>query len=110
MFYVRVLLPQQSLMPMTSRKTKRAAELQDSIRQILLTDWNLLDVDLSPDHEDEYDVYIGPIHRMLAENCSKESLIQFMYKLENDDLGTSLTRPEFLQPIARKLLTLNIKL
>ena len=95
---------------MTSRQTKRAAEIQESIRQVLLIDWDPLHVDTSPDLEDEYDAYIGPIYRVLAENCSEETLIQLLYKLEKDDLGTSLTSPELLRPLARKLLMLNIKL
>jgi hypothetical protein len=95
---------------MTSRKTKRAAEIQELIRQILLLDWDPLNVGTSPGLEDEYDAYIGPIYRVLAENCSEESLIQLLYKLEKDDLGTSLVTPELLRPIARKLLMLDIKL
>ncbi len=43
-------------------KKEKAAEIQESIRQILFYDWDLIGInDFGPD--DEYDSYVGSIYR-----------------------------------------------
>ncbi len=84
---------------MADPRDKRAAEIQDSIRQILYHDWNPIGFDVP---EDEYDSYIGPVYRILASSRSEAELIAFLRwpPMADDQLRT----------VARKLLELNVKL
>ncbi len=50
---------------MPSRK-QRAREIQDSIRQVLLHDWDPIGVADEPAAQDEYDAYVGGVYRLLA--------------------------------------------
>jgi hypothetical protein len=54
---------------MTQSKEKRAAEIQDAIRQVLYRDWDPIGVcGVAP--EDEYDSYIGGVYRILSTSRS----------------------------------------
>jgi hypothetical protein len=88
---------------MADPRDKRAAEIQDSIRQILLHDWDPFYVNKNPNLEDEYDYCITPVYRILVGSRSEEELIDFLF-LEKQ--GSR----EALRPIAKKLLALNVKL
>jgi hypothetical protein len=99
----------------TDARDKRAAEIQDAIRQILRHDWNPIGfAELLP--LDEYDSYIGPVYRILASNRSEKDLIDFLAKTECDTIGlgnpkgTQSNYHKRLRPIAEKLLALNVKL
>ncbi|HBR56248.1 MAG TPA: hypothetical protein DEA22_02055, partial [Blastocatellia bacterium] len=48
------------------RTAARALEIYDSIRQVLLREWDPIGVANEPGLENEYDGYIGPVYRMLA--------------------------------------------
>ena len=87
---------------------KRAAEIEDSIRQILYRDWNPIGVGSLP--ADEYDSYIGPVYRSLAGSRSEEELIEFLLRSERDTIGMSCESPEHLRPVARRLLELDVGL
>lgn len=84
---------------MADPRYKRAAEIQDSIRQILYHDWNPIGFAVP---EDEYDSYIGPVYRILASSRSEAELIGFLRWPPMPD--------EQLRAVARKLLALNVKL
>jgi hypothetical protein len=94
---------------MTDSRGKRAAEIQESIRRILRHDWNPIGfVDLLP--EDEYDSYIAPVYRILASSRSEQDLIECLFPLESDIIGTSCASAEQLRPVARRLLELDVRL
>ena len=93
---------------MTDSKEKRAAEIQDSIRQILYHDWNPIGVSDLP--EDEYDSYIAPVYRVLVGSRSEQELIDCLFRLERDAIGMSSESPEQLRPVARRLLGLDVRL
>ena len=100
---------------MTDTKQKRAAEIQDSIRQILYHEWDPIGVAvLAPG--DEYDSYIGPVYRILAGTRSEQELVEFLFRTARDTIGlgcgTSETEEHFeqLRPIARRLLALDVRL
>ncbi|MGI8979693.1 MAG: hypothetical protein ACR2FY_10735 [Pirellulaceae bacterium] len=93
---------------MASRET-RAAKIQDSIRQILRHDWNPIGfAGVLP--EDEYDSYIAPIYRILIGNRSEQEIMECLFRLERDIIGSPCESAEQLRPVARKLLELNVKL
>lgn len=82
-------------------REERAAEIQDSIRQILYHDWNPIGFDgLLP--EDEYDSYIAPVYRILAGSRTEAELIAFLRCPPISD--------DQLRRVAQQLLALNVKL
>jgi hypothetical protein len=94
---------------MTSSKEKRAAEIQDSIRQILYYEWDPIGVAGSAP-KDEYDSYIAPVYRILCGSRSEQELIEYLFCTECDTNGVSSDSPEHLRPVARRLLELDISL
>ena len=94
---------------MTNPREKRAAKIQDSIRQILYYDWSPIGfVDLLP--KDEYDSYIAPVYRILAGTRSKDELVDFLYHTETETMGLGTCSREHLCDVANKLLTLDVSL
>ncbi len=96
---------------MTDSRDKRAAEIQDSIRQILYRDWNPIGFADLPG--DEYDSYIAPVYRILAGSRSEQELIEFLFRTARDTIGVACETPEHLEqlrPVARRLLELDVKL
>ena len=95
---------------METSKEQRAAEIQDSIRQVLFRDWDPIGVNDNPKLADEYDNYVGPVYRILAGSRSEDDLIGFLYRTEHDKIGMGCKSPDQLRPVARKLLALDMTL
>ena len=94
---------------MSNSRDKRAAEIQDSIRQVLYREWDPIGT-FGTAPKDEYDSYIAPVYRILAGSRSEEELIQFLFGTERDTIGLSCKSPEQLRSVARRLLELDVKL
>ena len=95
---------------MVDTRDKRVAEIQDSIRQILLHDWNPI---AFPVPDGEYDGYVGPIYRILAGSRSEQELCEFLFRTARDTVGVAddtVQHFELCRPIARKLLKLDVRL
>lgn len=89
-------------------KKERAAEVQESIRQILFYDWDPIGInDSGPD--DEYDSYVGGIYRLLTSGVDEYKLVERLYQLETMSMGLRGDR-ERVKGIAEKLLKLNVSL
>jgi hypothetical protein len=96
---------------MNDTRQKRAAEIQDSIRQILYRDWNPIGCDGEIElPEDEYDSCIAPVYRILSGSRSEQELIECLFRLERDDIGMACESAELLRPVARRLLELDVRL
>ena len=95
---------------MASLKTKRAAEIQNRIRQVLFRDWDPIGVNANVNLQDEYDAYIAPVYRILAGSRSEQELVDCLFKLEGESIGVQCNSPERLRRIARKLLELDVTL
>ncbi len=94
---------------MTDTREKRAAEIQDAIRQVLYHDWNPIGFgDALP--ADEYDSYIAPVYRILVGSRSEQELIEYLFRTERDTIGCACESPELLRPVARRLLELDVRL
>jgi hypothetical protein len=94
---------------MPDSRVKRAAEIQDAIRQILYRDWDPIGV-CGGAPEDEYDSHIGGVYRILSGSRSEEELIQFLAGRSEDILGSQVPEPERLRSVAQKLLALDVRL
>jgi hypothetical protein len=95
---------------MTHSRTKRAAEVQDSIRRILFRFWDPIGVNDNPKLRNEYDSYIAPVYRILTGSRSEQELIEFLSRAGLDTGGLSSASQEQLRPIARQLLELDVRL
>jgi len=95
---------------MSDSRVKRAAEIQDSIRQILFQEWDPIGVSNNSKLVNEYDSYIAPVYRILTGSRSEDELIDFLYRTENDTIGIFCDVREQLRPVARKLLALDVRL
>ena len=97
---------------MTDSRDKRAAEIQDSIRQILYREWDPIGVSGSAP-EDEYDSYIAPVYRILAGSRSEQELVEFLFRTARDTIGVASDTKEHFElgrPVARRLLELDVRL
>jgi hypothetical protein len=96
---------------MTDTRQKRAAEIQNSIRQILYHDWNPIgcggEIELP---KDEYDSYIAPVYRVLVGSHSEQELVDCLFRMERDVIGMPCGSPEQLRPVARRLLEIDVRL
>lgn len=95
---------------MTDSRDKRAAEIQGSIRQILFREWDPIGVNENEKLADEYDAYIAPVYRILVTSHSEQELIDFLYQTERDTIGMPSVSRARLQPVARRLLELDVRL
>ena len=97
---------------MSNTRDRRAAEIQDSIRQVLYHAWDPIGVAGSAP-EDEYDVYIAPVYRILAGTRSEQELCEFLFRTARDTIGVACETAEHfeqLRPVARRLLELDVRL
>jgi hypothetical protein len=95
---------------MTDTRDKRAAEIQDAIRQIFLHDWRPIAFDVP---EDEYDRYIAPVYQILTGSRSEQELMQYLFITTRDTIGVcedTVECFELCRPVARKLLELDVRL
>jgi hypothetical protein len=90
------------------RKKNRGLEILESIRQVLLQDWDPIGISCDPNVTDEYDVYIAPIYRILVGTRSKDELIECLRRIERDEIAVGTGKPGSLLPTAEKLLELKV--
>ena len=89
-------------------RKEKAAEIHESIRQILWKDWDPIGInDSGPD--DEYDSYVGGIYRLLVSGASEYQIMERLYQLETTSMGMNGNR-EGLKSVAEKLMKLNVSL
>lgn len=93
-----------------SDRNQRSREIQESLRQVLLRDWDPIGVSDLPEAQDEYDSYVGGVYRLLASGASEDEIIEHLYRIESDEMGLSAAEREGLRDIARKLTKLNVSL
>ena len=93
-----------------SDQTQRARAIQESIRQVLLRNWDPIGVNDVPEAQDEYDSYVGGVYRMLASGCSEDEIVEHLWKIESQTMGLLAANRESLRPVATKLMNLNISL
>ena len=90
-------------------KESRAREIQESIRQVLLHDWDPIGVEDEPGAQGEYDSYVGALYRLLIRGASEREIADHLRGIEIDRMGISPVEPSHLLPVARKLKALDIR-
>ena len=90
-------------------KRWQAIAVQNSIRQVLVYEWDPIGIKGVPEAIDEYDAYIGRINGILAGNRSKIDLVDFLQRIERDEIGIS-TSEQTRENVVNSLLALNVDL
>ena len=87
----------------------RIATIQDSIRKVLIDDWDPIGVRGVREAVGEYDSYIGRIYQILARSRSLDDLADCLAQIETEEIGV-VTSVGVRTQVAEKLLALNFKL
>lgn len=94
-----------------SHRNRKAADICDAIRQVLIHDWDPIGVMDDPDWpRDEYDAYIGEIHRFLARGESAEFIARHLCFIEEKMMGLGRVPDAFRMPFAVKLKAIDVAL
>jgi hypothetical protein len=92
------------------RLRKRLREIEERIRNVLLHDWDPIEVANEPLAQSEYDSYVGGLYGLLTSGASEEEIADHLWRIETEGMGLSRAEPSALLPVARKLRELNIQL
>ena len=87
-------------------RERRAREIQDNIRTVLVHDWNPIGFDVP---RDEYDAYIGGVYRLLFQGASIPDIANHLASVESLQIGFDVT-VESLHAIATKLQAIDIQI
>ena len=90
-------------------KEQRAREIQETIRDVLVHDWDPVGVGGVPEARDEYDSYVGDVYRLLVSGAGPSQVAEHLARIEQEWLGLP-TAPEALIPVAQKLCALDVRL
>lgn len=91
-----------------NERDDRARQIMASIRDVLRNDWNPIGFPGLP--EDEYDAYIGGVYRLLVSGAAEETIAGHLASLEAESMGLRRPSATDLLPVARRLLSLDVKL
>ena len=89
------------------RRESRAREIQESIRDALMREWDPIGVKDVPEAQDEYDGYVGGVYRLLAAGASVRDVAEHLARIERDSMGVS-TSPDQLMSVAAKVRQIDI--
>jgi hypothetical protein len=87
----------------------RARRYHHAIREILLRDWDPIEVGAVAQAQDEYDSYIPGIYGRLIHRISEQELFDHLWQIETEHMGLFGNRGK-TQQVAQKLLLLNTQL
>ena len=92
-------------------KRLRAEEIQNSIRDVLINDWDPIGVMADPEWpRDEYDAYIGRIYSRLSSGESAEAIAKYLCFVECEQMGLAAPPVSARLGVAKKLKEINIAL
>ena len=83
----------------------RARHYHAAIRIVLLTEWDPIGVSHIPEAQDEYDSYVGEVHRLLITHVDRHGLFLRLWQIETEHMGLSGNRQR-TEAVADRLLRL----
>jgi len=89
---------------------RNARKIQESIRLVLLRDWDPIGIQDVPEAQDEYDSYVGGVYRLLASGATAQEIAEHLFRIEMFQMGLSTSYSARLLPVAAKLRALQVKL
>ena len=87
----------------------RAQRYHAAIRTILLNEWDPIGVSQIPEAQDEYDSYVGELHRLLITHADRHVLVAHLWRIETQHMGLSGNR-QHTDGIVQRLLQLRDEL
>lgn len=90
-------------------KENRGLEIRAAIRNVLFTQWDPTSI-RNGGSVDEYDAYIAPLYRIMVTTRDEGQLVNALQRIERDGLGIEASDASRLWPVARALLSLNVRL
>jgi hypothetical protein len=66
---------------------ERSREVRRSIRRILMSQWDPIEVSDTPEAADEYDLYIGGVYELLERGASENNICAYLRDIEVDRMG-----------------------
>ena len=72
---------------MTTDMSGRARLFHETIRQVLLKDWDPIGVRDIPEAQDEYDSYVSTIFKMLTSRKPRQEVFEYLWWLETEHMG-----------------------
>ena len=89
-----------------NRRSKDARGIQDAINRILFESWDPIGLnEVLP--EDEYNSYVGPVYRALANGAGEAEIISLLTELESQ-IGCRARWPD-KRKAAMQLCALNVR-
>ena len=89
-------------------RDRRAKEIQQGIRNVLLQDWDPIHVRYEPQAQDEYDSYLGGVYRLLASGAAPPALTEPLARIEREEMGFQTSAAQ-LMDVATKLSNLHVQ-
>ncbi len=65
----------------------QSREKRNAIRQILMSEWDPIGVNDTPEAADEYDSYIGPLLDLLNARAGSDAVAEYLQKVEIERMG-----------------------
>ena len=100
----------ESLDDLMDPRERRAREIHDAIRDVLMADWDPIGIAEEPACADEYDRYIGGLYRLLASGAQPEEIADHLLRIEHEPMGLDKASRDGLLPVATKLRGLDVRL
>ena len=94
-----------------SYRNQKADDIAEAIRQVLIYDWDPIDVMDDPEWpQDEYDSYIGEIYRYLSRGESAEFIARHLCYIEENRMGLSRVPESHRLAVAVKVKAVSVAL
>ncbi len=88
----------------------RAQRIEESIRRVLVEDWDPMGVRADRRRRREYDRHIPGIYALLVSGAPVEAVAQRLAQIEQDDMGLTAAGEPRTRAAAEKLCTLDLSL
>lgn len=91
--------------PALKRDRRRVKLIEDSIRKILMDEWDPIGVRGVPEASDEYDHYIGQVDRIASSGGSAAEIAGCLERIEREEIEVC-TSPDTRMRVSEQLKTL----
>jgi hypothetical protein len=93
---------------MVKAERVKLKQLMESVRAVLLSEWDPLGVADNPSCRDEYDRYVATACRLLREGADEHKLAAYLSQVQEVAMGLSRVDSERDRSVARRLLALTV--
>jgi hypothetical protein len=91
------ILSEPNEFSMINKAQSRSIRVQ--MRGVLLSTWDPIGVKDSPEAQDEYDSYIGPLYDLLASGAPDSALLDYLYWAAHEHMGLGASRKDMQETV-----------